>query len=460
MKKDQALEALTQSLGSDSVVSADNIPSQYNTDRTSNRSGYCDMLIIPSSAEEVAKALSICNRFLIPVTPRGAGTGVTGGAIPVCGGAVLSLEKLNRIIEIDEENLIATVEPCVTTGALQKLVLAKGLFYPPDPASLEECSIGGNVAESAGGMRAVKYGTTKDYLLGCEFVTPEGKIMQTGGKFVKNATGYNMAGILVGSEGTLAVITKLIMRLIPAPTEMRDILFSFPDLESAAKAVHCITRSRVVPTAIEFMEADAVRFVAKHHQIGIPFPDAGAQLLVQIDGTASAELDSQEKAIIQAVGSNATDHIIAINDDDRTRLWSARRGIRTAIEKESPVFLAEDCVVPRAAIPLFVTEVKGFLTSQGLRSVIFGHAGDGNVHIDALRDALSDEEWDQIVPVLRKGIYQIAFRHEGTISGEHGIGCVRRDYMDLAFSSDELDLMRRIKTAFDPNGILNPGKVI
>ncbi|HNX59998.1 MAG TPA: FAD-linked oxidase C-terminal domain-containing protein, partial [Spirochaetota bacterium] len=398
--------------------------------------------------------------FDIPVTPRGAGTGVTGGAIPVLGGAVLSLEKLNRIIEIDTDNMTATVEPGVKTGELQRQTLAKGLLYPPDPASLEDCSIGGNVAESAGGMRAVKYGTTKDYILGCEFVTPDGKIMRYGGKYVKNATGYNLLGILIGSEGTLAVITKLIVRLVPAPLETRDILFSFDSLEKAVTGVSLISKSRVIPTAIEFMEENALEFVARHNAVAIPLPDAKAHLLVQIDGNHPDELDRMESLIIGSLEGIAASHMTARTADERALLWSARRGIRSSIEKESPVFLAEDCVVPRSAIPSFATEVKNLLRAKNVRSVLFGHAGDGNVHINALRDKLSDDEWEKIVPEIKKGIYSIALRHEGTITGEHGIGCIRKDYMGLAFSKDEINLMKRIKHAFDPKGILNPGKVL
>jgi len=460
MKIEEAFTALCASLGNDRVFANAGKTDPYNSDKTTNRSGKCDILIIPESADEVAAALEICGRFDIPVTPRGAGTGVTGGAIPVCGGAVLSLEKLNRIIEIDTDNMTATVEPGVKTGELQRKVLEHGLLYPPDPASLEDCSIGGNVAESAGGMRAVKYGTTKDYILGCEFVTPDGIVMRYGGKYVKNATGYNLAGILIGSEGTLAVITKLIVRLVPAPRETRDILFSFDSLEKAVEGVSLISRSRVIPTAIEFMEEDALAFVAKYNAASIPLSDAKAHLLVQIDGNYADELDRMESTIVQSIGKTASSHMTACSPDERSLLWSVRRGIRNAIEKESPVFLAEDCVVPRSAIPAFVAEVKTYLRAQKIRSVIFGHAGDGNVHINALRDTLTDDEWAQTVPAIKKGIYSIALRHEGTITGEHGIGCIRKDYMGLAYSPDEIALMKRIKLAFDPKGILNPGKVL
>jgi glycolate oxidase len=455
-----AYRILADTLGEDSVLAGLSIDSRFHSDKTSDLSGIPDLVLLPRSTHDVSEALRICSQYGIPVIPRGAGTGVTGGAVAVSGGAILSLERMNAIIETDEKNCTMTVQPGAATGAIQKEALSFGLLYPPDPASLKDCSIGGNLAESSGGPRAVKYGTTKDYVLGVEFVTIDGTIMRSGGKYVKNATGYNLAALLIGSEGTLAVITEITLRLIPAPEHSCDILASFDSLEKAADAVWLITAARLVPVTIEFMEEDAIRFVARNSPIQIPLSSGKAHLLIQLDAGTQRELTTRRKELLRSIKPLKGEVLIAKNEKTRALLWSARRGIRPAIEKESPVFLAEDCVVPRASIPSFVKEVKDFLNGKGLRTVIFGHAGDGNVHIDVLKYEMNYEEWKQMIPSIKKGIYEIAIRSKGTISGEHGIGSVRRDYMHLAFSEEELALMKRIKAAFDPDGLLNPGKMV
>jgi glycolate oxidase len=457
---ESALKRLIEDLGTDTVFCGTSIDTRYCTDKTSDFRAAPDIVLLPRTTEEVSKALRICHAFRIPVIPRGAGTGVTGGAVATSGGAILSLERMNNILDLDEKNSTITVQPGVTTENVQKKSMSAGLFYPPDPASLHDCTIGGNVAESSGGPRAVKYGTTKDYILGLEFVTVDGTVMRSGGKYVKNATGYNLTGLLTGSEGTLAVITEIILRLVPAPKESCDILASFDSLDSAAEAVYLISAARIIPATIEFMEEDAIRFVARNAEIEIPMSSAKAHLLIQIDGESKGEIRRKRRALIQALNPLSPGIITARNEEMKATLWSARRGIRPAIEKESPIFLAEDCVVPRAEIPAFVSSVKQLLNRRGLKSVIFGHAGDGNVHIDVLKYDIPYEEWLKLLPDLKKEIYACAISHGGTISGEHGIGSVRKNYMDLAFSSAELSLMKQIKKAFDPEGLLNPGKMI
>lgn len=454
---DTIIKEYIDAVGSENVF-IEEIPDHYNSDKTSGLRGKADAVILPGSTHEVSAIVTICYNYGIPVITRGSGTGVTGGAVPLSGGIVLSLERMNHILEIDEENLTATVEPCVKTGDLQRHVLERGLLYPPDPASLDDCSIGGNVAESAGGMRAVKYGTTKDYVIGLEFINGEGKIMHTGGKFVKNATGFNLIGVLTGSEGTLAILTKITLRLIPAPALSNDILCAFPSLENACDAVLALSRSRIIPTTIEFMESDALELVRRHINMTIPFPESKAQLLIQIDGPSQEDVDRECNAVIKTIESLIIGHSIARTEEDRAKLWKVRRSIRTSIEQESPIFLAEDCVVPRASIPEFVKSLKEHFSKHNLRSILFGHAGDGNVHIDVLRDSMDDEKWNALIHPLKHAIYDLAIRYGGTISGEHGIGSVRRSYLALAFSEDELVLMRNIKKAFDPKGILNPGK--
>ncbi len=460
MKSYKAIaEKLSQIIGTENVTIDRDILESYSRDETSDLSAMPDILVRAGSVNDVSETLKLCNELGVPVIPRGAGTGVTGGAVPVRGGVILSFEKMNRVIEIDRENMVAVVEPGAITRVIQDAALAEGLLYPPDPASLESCSIGGNVAENAGGPRAVKYGVTKDYILGLEFVLPDGSVITTGGKIVKNVTGYNLSGILIGSEGTLAVITKIFLRLIPAPRHTIDMLIPFPSLQDATEAVHVILVNRIIPCAIEFMEHDAIMLVAKFLNRDMHFPDAGAHLLIQINGNSEQALLDDVETIGSAIRVDQEAIILAQSPIQRERLWKARRSIREAIHAESPVFLAEDCVVPRSKIPEFLTELKSYLQSRSLRSVMFGHAGDGNVHIDVLKGDLGYDQWKMMLPELKSEIYKRAIRLGGTITGEHGVGYIRRDYLGLALSLEEIELLKRIKKAFDPKGILNPDKI-
>lgn len=431
----------------------------YSRDETSNLSGMPDLVVTATSAQDVSAVLRLCNELRMPVIPRGAGTGVTGGAVAVSGGVVLSLEKLSRILEIDAKNMTALVEPGVITADLQRAAAEHGLMYPPDPSSLESCSIGGNIAEGAGGPRAVKYGTTKDYVLGLEFVLPDGSIISTGGKFVKNATGYNLTGLLTGSEGTLAVITRALVRLIPAPACTLDLLIPYDSIDDAVDDVYAIISGKIVPAALEFMEEDAIRLVARHFNSDIPFPDARAHLLVQLDGATEESIEHDVKKLLSVVKTGESRIIAAQNRAQSEKIWKARRAIREAVTAESPVFLAEDTVVPRSEIPAFLKEIKRHCCALDLRSVMFGHAGDGNVHIDVLKSDMSEGDWARLLPSLKHDIYRIAIGHGGTITGEHGIGFTRREYLQLAMSPDEIALLKRIKSAFDPNSILNPYKI-
>ncbi|MCU0845460.1 MAG: FAD-binding protein [Spirochaetes bacterium] len=456
---EKARAMIAEAIGAENIIVEDEILDRYARDETSDLEHAPDIVVRVSTAGEVGRVLKICNELGVPVTPRGAGTGVTGGAVPVTGGVLLSLERMNRILEIDERNMTALVEPAVITGDLQRAARERGLMYPPDPASLDSCSIGGNVAEGAGGPRAVKYGTTKDYVLGLEFVLPDGAIITTGGKFVKNATGFNLCGLLTGSEGTLAVITKILLRLVPAAPFSMDLLLPYDTLEAAVDDVYAIIARRVGPAALEFMEEDAIRLTARHLGQDMPFPDARAHLLVQLDGTSEEAVRDQVAAIAGCISVPEERIIAAESRAQSERIWKARRAIREAITAESPVFLAEDTVVPRSEIPAFLKKVKEFLNARGLRSVMFGHAGDGNVHIDVLSGGMPRAEWDGLVPELKKNIYAIALAHGGTITGEHGIGFTRRDYLGLALGEDEIALQKRVKAAFDPRGILNPRKI-
>ncbi len=446
-------------IGPGKVLTDKDILDKYSRDETADLSLLPDILVRARDTSDVSAVLKICNDNNIPVTPRGAGSGVTGGALAARGGVILSLELLNKIIEIDCENMVAVVEPGVITGDIRRAALTMGLLYPPDPASLDICSIGGNVAENAGGPMAVKYGTTKDYIIGLEFVLPDGSVITTGGKIVKNATGYNLIGMLLGSEGTLAVITKIFLRLVPAPGASKDILIPFDTIDEAIDAVGAILRNRIVPSALEFMEEDAIKLVSKFFSGNIPFPDAGAHLLIKIDGSSDDSILSDMEHISEIINVDPEKIIAAESDIQRDKLWKARRSIREAIHLEDPAFMAEDCVVPRAAIPAFVKELKKFFEIRGLKSIMFGHAGDGNVHVDVLRSGRGYDEWKMLQPSLKEGIYKMAISMGGTITGEHGIGFSRKDYLHLALSCDEIELLKRIKKAFDPKMILNPGKI-
>jgi glycolate oxidase len=431
----------------------------YARDETVNLSALPDCVVRAQSAKDVAAVLNICNQHNVPVTPRGAGTGVTGGSVAVNGGIVLSLERLNRILEIDARNLIAVVEPGAITADIQKAAREHQLLYPPDPASLDTCSIGGNVAENAGGPRAVKYGITGHYVTGLEFVLADGSIITSGGKYVKNATGYNICGILTGSEGTLAVITKIFLRLVPAPACSVDLLLPFVDLNAAVAAVSSLLQHGIIPATIEFMEQDAIRLVAEHLGQDMPCADAGAHLLLQVEGPSQQACHETLEAIAAACGIEGESFFVAQTALQQERLWKGRRSIRESLRAESPVFLAEDCVVPRGEIAEFLGNLKEYLRTRSLRSVMFGHAGDGNVHIDVLKDSMPEDQWHAMLPELKREIYRQAIAHGGTITGEHGIGCIRREYLDMAKSPEEIELYRRIKQAFDPRGTLNPGKI-
>ncbi|HPA71814.1 MAG TPA: FAD-linked oxidase C-terminal domain-containing protein [Spirochaetota bacterium] len=456
----EALSRLTAALPAGAVISDADALEKYSRDETPDLERAPDILVMASTASDVSTVMKMCAELGVPVIPRGAGTGVAGGAIPVTGGVTLSLERMDRVLEIDRENLVAVVEPGAITRVVQERALEAGLMYPPDPSSLDSCSIGGNVAVSAGGPRAVKYGTTKDYVIGMEFVLPTGEIIVTGGKFIKNATGYNLSALLTGSEGTLAVITKIFLRLIPAPPASIDLLIPFCDIGSALEAVHAITANKIVPTTIEFMEEDALRLVAEYLGEEMPFPLAKAHLLVQVDGPSEDDVYRQAELIVATLRLDGAEVIVASTREQRDTIWKARRAIREAITRKSPVFLAEDSVVPRAAVHDFLTTLKREFGARGLRSVMFGHAGDGNVHVDVLRFDMPESEWKPLVIELRKLIYETAVSFGGTISGEHGIGFTKKGYLPLAMTAAEMELMRRIKKAFDPRGILNPGKKV
>jgi glycolate oxidase len=429
-------------------------------DYTEDLRFYPELVLHPSGADEISRILKLCNRERIPVTPRGAGTGLSGGALPVFGGVVVAMNRMNKILSIDERNLQATAEPGVINQVFQEAVKEKNLFYPPDPASRGSCFLGGNLAESAGGPKAVKYGVTKDYVLNCEIVLPTGEIIWTGANVLKNSTGYNLTQLVVGSEGTLGIITKIVFKLLPLPTENLLMLVPFFSSEKACEAVSAIFRAGITPSALEFMERDCIEYVMKYVDVKIPLKEGvEAQLFIEVDGNDREVLFRECEKISELLYQYECDEVLfADTAQQKADLWRARRSAGEAVKSHS-VYKEEDTVVPRAELPVLLKGVKQIGKKYGFRSVCYGHAGDGNLHVNIIKEDISDEDWNTKVPKGIREIFELCVSLGGTISGEHGIGYVQKDYLAIAFNETQLNLMKGIKNLFDPNGIMNPGKI-
>ena len=417
-----------------------------------------DLVVIPANTQEIAKIAHLCNDRRVPLVVRGAGTGYTGGAVPTCGGVVLSTERLNKILEIDETNLLAVVEPSVVTADLQRAVEGVGLFYPPDPASLEISSIGGNVAECAGGPRGFKYGTTRRYVLALEAVLPSGQVIETGSKAVKNVVGYDLTQLLVGSEGTLAIITRVTLRLVPKPPARATVMAIFKDIQSAVDAVTVLIRQRVVPATLEIVDAEALKAVSGHLGRPVAPGDTGAMLIVEVDGTETAVNEDIDEAARACRQAGATGVMPATDDDERDRLWSARRLISIALRSTGLLKINHDVVVPRGRVPELFKAIDNLRETYRLQIVAFGHAGDGNIHVNLMIDR-NDPQQRVRAKDAERALFERVVSLEGSISGEHGIGFAKAAYIGIELSPDEIALMKRVKAAFDPNGILNPGKI-
>lgn len=418
-----------------------------------------DAVVKPATTDEVSRVMRHCWERGIPVTPRGGGTGLSGGALCVHGGVSLSLERMNRIIEIDTKNMMAVVQPGVIVQTLQEEVEKLGLFYPPDPASKGSCVFGGNLAECAGGARALKYGVTKDYVLGLEAVLPDGRVIRTGGKLLKNVTGYNLTQLLIGSEGTLAVITEIILKLIPKPVYHRTILVPFDSLETAASALNAVFMNRIVPCAVEFMERDAIKSAERMLERSFPYSDSEALLLIELDGndldTINRELERVGEILLE---NGAKDVLVAESEQRQNEMWEMRRSLGEAVKKIS-AYKEQDTVVPRAALPELMRALKEISRRHGFTAICYGHAGDGNIHANIVKGGMDDEKWRNELPALIADIHRATVGMGGMISGEHGIGYTQKIYMPIALSETELSLMKAIKNVFDPKGILNPGKI-
>jgi glycolate oxidase len=416
-----------------------------------------EVVVLPRTTEEVAATVALASRERIPLVPRGAGTNLAGGTIPIKGGIVLSVTRMIDILEIDTVNMVAVVQPGVVTGKLQAAVAKQGLYYPPDPASLRATTIGGNVGMNAGGPHALKYGVTSDYVMGLEVVLPSGEVIRTGGKAIKNVTGYNLTQLFVGSEGTLGVITEITLRLIPQPETSGSVLAAFADLDDAATLVNRILHAGVTPAVIEIMDQMTIQTVDDYLQSGLP-RDAAALLLIQVDGVQAAV--EQELGIVTQLcrDNKATMVEVASTAEEEAALWKARQSISPSLTRVRPNKLGEDISVPREAIPEVVRRIQEISSQRNLPIVIFGHISDGNLHPNILFDQADPEEMER-VELASEDIFEVATSVEGTLSGEHGIGLLKQKYLSLDLSDGTVEVMRAIKKALDPHNILNPGKI-
>jgi glycolate oxidase len=415
------------------------------------------LVVFPNSAKEISQILILANKNRFPVVPRGMGTGFSGGSLPVCGGVVLVTTRLNRILEVDTENLIAIVEPGVVTGDFQKEVEKRGLFYPPDPASQLYCSLGGNVAECAGGPRAVKYGVTKDYVLGLEVVLPTGEIIETGVRTMKGVVGYDLTKLFVGSEGTLGIVTRIIIKLLPLPDARKTAMVLFRDVEDAATAVSRIISSKIVPSTLELMDRASIQCVEDYLNMGLP-KDAGALLLIEVDGDREVLPKYMAKIDKITSGLNRLEMKIAENDEETQTLWRARRALSPASYRLNPTKMAEDITVPRTEIATFIREAKKIADERNLKIINFGHAGDGNLHTSIMIDEKNGDEKERAEEAIEE-IFKLTVRLGGTLSGEHGVGTTKAPYLHLELKHDVIEVMKKIKSVLDPNNILNPGKI-
>ena len=449
-------------LGKESVLTDKESLFNYGHDETENLSYPPEVLVKPGSVEQVSKIMKLANQYNIPVTPIGAMTGLSGGSLSIHGGIGISMERFNNILKIDEDNLQVHVQPGVITQVLQDEVAKKGLYYAPDPASRGSCFIGGNIAENSGGPRAVKYGVTKDFVLNLEVVLPNGEIINTGANTLKNSTGYNITQLMVGSEGTLGIVTKAILKLIPLPKFNKLILVPFSSAVDACSSVASIFKAGVIPSALEFMDRKAVDFTIKYiEEAHLEMSEnTEALLLIEVDGNQPDQLMDEIQKIIDVVETHNCDENILFAEDEaqKEQLWFIRRRIGEAVKVNS-IYKEEDTVVPRYKLPDLLSGVKEIGDKYGFESICYGHAGDGNLHVNIIKGELSDLQWKNELTKAIREIFTLTVSLGGTISGEHGIGWVQKNYMDIAFNEIELNLMRDIKKVFDPKNIMNPSKI-
>lgn len=455
----EIIEAFISICGTENVLTESIDKKPFGKDHTEDLEYLPELVLIPKNAQEISEICKICNQNLIPITSRGAGTGLSGGCLPVKGGLVLSLVRLNKILKIDTENYQAIVEPGVINEVLQTEVQKLGLFYPPDPASKGSCTLGGNVAHSSGGPRCVKYGTTRDYVLNLEIVLANGEIIETGANVLKNSTGYNLTQLMVGSEGTLGITTKITLKLLPYPPFRALMLAYFFDAKSACATVPLIFQNGVQPSAMEFMDKKGVSLSCKYKSIDFDLKTANAFLLIEVDAFSEQDLMPQCEKIYEVLEqNNAIEVLMAEDNATIEKLWNIRRSIGEVAKMQS-TYKEEDTVVTRSFLPNLYEETLALCALHGLETICYGHAGDGNLHINILKNDLSDAFWNNELPKIIRQIFEICKKYGGTISGEHGIGWVQKPYLDIVFQFAHFEIMRGIKKAFDPKGILNPEKI-
>jgi glycolate oxidase len=443
-------------VGGEHVTTAEEDVLCYAYDAT-NRHCRPDAVAFPANTNQVSDILKLANEHRFFVVPRGAGTGMTGGALAVHGGLILVMTRFSRILTIDTDNLVAEVEPGVVTGHFQEVVEEKGLFYPPDPSSAPFSTLGGNVAECASGPRALKYGVTRDYVLGLEVVLPTGEIIRTGVRTAKGVVGYDLTRLMVGSEGTLGIITKITLRLLPLPEALRTISVVFSRIHDAARTVSEVVRSGILPRTVEYMDQAAIRCVEDHLKIGLAI-DAGAMLLIDIDGSPSAVEATLQRLLAICKKGGAQEIKVANSETEAKELWKARQAISPALFRLGPDKINQDIVVPRSRIPDMVEWIDDLRRRTGLTIVTFGHAGDGNIHFNIMLDSRDKKTVEKADSAVEE-VFQQTVALGGTISGEHGVGVTKAPYIGMEIGSEELALMKRLKAMFDPNGILNPGKI-
>ena len=457
---DDDISFFRNEIGYDYVFLDENILNDYSHDETEDLKFLPQIVLKPYNTAQVSIIMIYCNKRNIPVTPCGARTGLSGGSLPIFGGVALSLENFNKIIQIDEKNLQATVEPGVINQVFRDFVEQKNLFYPPDPASKGSSFLGGNLAENSGGPKALKYGVTKDYVLNLEVVLATGEVIWTGANVLKNSTGYDLTSLMIGSEGTLGIITKIVFKLIPLPTKDITMLVPFKSAEKACEAVSAIFMKGITPSALEFIERDAIDWTLKYSDIKMDIKeDIQAHLLIEVDGNDLDDLFTDcEKISNVLYDFECGEILLAESKEQKDRLWRLRRMVGEAVKSNS-IYKEEDTVVPRAELAKLLTGVKKIGQEYGFKSVCYGHAGDGNLHINIIKGDMSNQKWDLELKDAIREIFTLTKDLGGTISGEHGIGFVQKDYIDIVFSKKEIELQKGIKNLFDPKNILNPGKI-